>query len=321
MENFDRARDCWDVNGKLADEIVAHGLQYYNVTAEELDLHITLAESEQAWDNQAAISDAINHYVRDWASDGLHERIPTFDPIAAAIDKHYPDRADRKEGPVKILTPGQGLGRLPHVLANLGDVDVTSNEYSFFMLLAYRFIEAQTIPNSVSFHPFVDWWSYQLSPAERMREIRMPDSSVNASSVVLVEGDFMYEFEEETARYDVIVTLFFLDTAKNALDYIDNINKLLKTGGIWINLGPLLYGTNPVMQLSLSELVDVSEEMGFEFLETEEALGAYTVDGKVRGLEIDYLINKRSIRRNVYNAQHWVAKKVHRKYPEFPQGM
>ena len=38
-----------------------------------------------------------------------------------------------------------------------------------------------------------------------------------------------------------MVTSFFLDTAHNVLDYIELIHQILKPGGHWINLGPLLY--------------------------------------------------------------------------------
>lgn len=32
-----------------------------------------------------------------------------------------------------------------------------------------------------------------------------------------------------------------VDTAPNIVEYIETIYKLLKPGGVWINLGPLLY--------------------------------------------------------------------------------
>lgn len=37
------------------------------------------------------------------------------------------------------------------------------------------------------------------------------------------------------------MTLFFLDTAHNVIEYIKTIKKILKKGGVWINIGPLLY--------------------------------------------------------------------------------
>jgi SAM-dependent methyltransferase len=311
----------WEINGRLSEDIVKIGMAYYGVTDEELNEFITENEGSNQWDNQAAITDAINHYVRDWSSDGLHERIPTFTPILETIKEHFLDRATRKEEPIKVMIPGSGLGRLPHDVASLGNMEVTSNEYSYYMNLAYRYIETRTISNSVKFHPYLDWWSYQPTPAERVAKVTIPDVPVNASKVLMCEGDFMHIFDHETAHYDVVVTLFFIDTAKNSLDYIDNINRLLKPGGLWINLGPLLYGTNPTLQLSLEEMIQVSETMGFKFLDTDEKWGTISLPGKkVRSKDINYLVNARSIRKNVYVTQFWAAEKVHRNYEAFPKG-
>ncbi|QDS77719.1 hypothetical protein FKW77_004204 [Venturia effusa] len=319
-ENFEIAKKAWEDNGHLADDILLTGLAYYEVEDEELNDFVEDNEGKEVWDNQGAITDAVNHYIRDWSSDGLHERIPTFDPILETIKKHFPDRATRKEGPVTVLIPGQGLGRLPHDVAALGNMEVTSNEYSYYMNLAYRYIETLAIPNSVKFHPYQDWWSYQTRPAERAAEVTIPDVPVNASSVLLREGDFMHIFDHQTGYYDVVVSLYFIDTAKNTLDYIDNINRLLKPGGLWINLGPLLYGSNPITQFSLEEIVQVSEGMGFKFLDTDEKWGSITLPGRtVRSKDINYLVNPRGLRKNIYSAQFWVAEKVHRDYDEFPK--
>lgn len=39
--------------------------------------------------------------------------------------------------------------------------------------------------------------------------------------------------------WDCIVTCYFIDTAHNVIAYIENISKILKPGGYWINLGKL----------------------------------------------------------------------------------
>ena len=38
-----------------------------------------------------------------------------------------------------------------------------------------------------------------------------------------------------------MLTCFFVDTAPVVTEYVDAIHKLLRPGGVWINLGPLLY--------------------------------------------------------------------------------
>lgn len=37
--------------------------------------------------------------------------------------------------------------------------------------------------------------------------------------------------------WDCVATSYFIDTAHNVLAYIENIYKILKPGGFWINLG------------------------------------------------------------------------------------
>lgn len=59
----------------------------------------------------------------------------------------------------------------------------------------------------------------------------LPNSTVN-----LIEGDFLREFPL-AEQYDAIVTLFFIDTSDNIVDFLANIHRLLKPGGLWINLG------------------------------------------------------------------------------------
>jgi hypothetical protein len=41
--------------------------------------------------------------------------------------------------------------------------------------------------------------------------------------------------------WDSVVTCFFLDTAPVVLSYIRTIFSILKPGGYWLNVGPLLY--------------------------------------------------------------------------------
>ena len=49
-------------------------------------------------------------------------------------------------------------------------------------------------------------------------------------------------YGEDTARsFDGFVSCFFIDTAPNILDYVIAIRRLLRPGGVWINLGPLQY--------------------------------------------------------------------------------
>jgi hypothetical protein len=83
--------------------------------------------------------------------------------------------------------------------------------------------------------------------------------------------DFVSEYQrpEHRGRWDAVVTCFFLDTAKNPLEYIRTIAHCLKPGtGVWINTGPLLWheatGAPPYdcLQLTAQELLQATELAG-----------------------------------------------------------
>lgn len=56
-------------------------------------------------------------------------------------------------------------------------------------------------------------------------------------------GDFVdiYGSDDERDNWDAIATCFFLDTAPVVMDYVETIRSALLVGGIWVNMGPLLY--------------------------------------------------------------------------------
>jgi len=88
---------------------------------------------------------------------------------------------------------------------------------------------------------------------------------------------------------------------KNIFEYVETIFRTLKTGGIWINIGPLLYHWVDMpgelsVELSYDELRIVIKEMGFEFL--EESIKQTT-----------YSSNSKSLLQNVYRCCFFVVKK------------
>ena len=70
----------------------------------------------------------------------------------------------------------------------------------------------------------------------------MPDRWPN-KAVKLVEGDFLDVFPQD-GEFDAVITLFFIDISENVIDFLSNIHRLLKAGGVWINLGRTLTNTN-----------------------------------------------------------------------------
>jgi carnosine N-methyltransferase len=110
--------------------------------------------------------------------------------------------------------------------------------------------------------------------------------------------------------YDALVSHFFIDTATNILSYLETIHAMLKPGGVWINFGPLLYGSMPALQLSMDEVIAMAESLGLELEAPSDTCGkAMEFDKRVRGAHVPYAYDTESLSRNAYLAQHWVARK------------
>ncbi|KJK83992.1 hypothetical protein H634G_00355 [Metarhizium anisopliae BRIP 53293] len=297
-------------NQHVCDDIVHAAMEFYNIGTSELKRHMADREAEGKHADKISVSQSLKHVVRDWASEGLNERNATFACLAGTLRRLFPDRNLLKED-VRILLPGAGLGRLAHDISQLGGFEVTVNEWSMYMNAVYRFIEAQNTPLSQSVHPFVDGWSHHVSDDNMNRAVPFPDVPIDSSRVLMVEGDFTTEFKNQSAYYDVVLTYFFIDTARNLMSYLDTISHVLKKGGIWINLGPLLYGTSPLVQLSLKDIIAITKEMGFQFLETDDFCGEPTFsEPTVRSMEAVYSFDHMALTKNAYNAQFWAASKL-----------
>lgn len=318
-EKLDRTSALIRENDILAQAIIDHGLSYYDLTFTELlSFRSTHKNDARSVSDHSSVVQSLKHIIRDWSTAGSHERDVAFPQILTTLENIYPDAAER--GSKKILVPGAGLGRLSYEIAAMG-FEVIANEYSFYQSLTHLWM--LSIPNSTprdsfTLHPFINWWSHQRTTASLLRGVVFPDTFILPSALEklsLIDGDFTTAFYAEFGTYDVVVTLFFIDTARNIVDYLDKIHAVLKPGGVWINLGPLLYGTGPWVEPSLNEVLAIAERVGFELIPTEERWGADTFAdveewrGKVRGAFAGYSWDQDSLSRNAYQTQFWVATK------------
>lgn len=219
--------------------------------------------------------------------------------------------------------------------------DTTANELSFFMNLAFRFLLSPETTSSVhqhKLHPYAHWFSHQRSNASLFRAVSFPDVLPRLDSkntrLHLIERDFLSlpvaaslspqspEFWSALSRtteshlstnkgnesYDYITTLFFIDTSLNVFSTLQHIYALLRPGGLWINLGPLLWtgGAQARVELSLDEVIRVAEEIGFVFDEQTDEAGQQS---KSRTVECEYTGDKEAMMRWVYKAEFWVARR------------
>jgi len=98
------------------------------------------------------------------------------------------------------------------------------------MSLALNFILSPESIERVNQHricPFSHWWSHQRSSSNTFREISFPDVLPRRiANWTIVEGDFLDLMDP---KYDIIVTLFFLDTSSNIISYVRRSKRELAT--------------------------------------------------------------------------------------------
>lgn len=116
-------------------------------------------------------------------------------------------------------------------------VDACETDYGSIISYNYLFDTKHTSRAlQHTLHPWITQWTHQLNPSARFRPIQFPDV-LFADRVRLVDGDFLTQFQDENASYDALVTLFFIDVSEDVIAFLEEIHRLLKPGGLWINLG------------------------------------------------------------------------------------
>jgi len=218
--------------------------------------------------NATKVRSTLRQFVRDWAKEGAVERSSCYEPIIGALLQHMPPRAG---GPgqrlwvvqPKVLIPGCGLARLPFDLASLGYA-AQGNEFSYHMLLGSHFLlnRCQEAESHVLF-PYLLSTSSRKCSKDHLRAVRIPDvcppDIPPGASLSMSAGEFVETYKDQCGEWDAMATCFFLDTAKNIFLYVRTIAQLVRPGGLWVNLGPLLYHY-------AENLYDISVEPSWEEL-------------------------------------------------------
>ncbi|GAA6031037.1 hypothetical protein JCM8097_003973 [Rhodosporidiobolus ruineniae] len=253
---------------------------------------IPLGLRSRLWREDGRVVETLKHFVRDWSAEGKGERDALFPPILDGLRDEYGEAEGKK-----VLVPGCGLGRLAYEVASLG-FSTDANDFSHFMNLGSSLIFTRTSrPNQHTLSPYLHNFSHQRSADNLLRTVAFPDV-VPSKDVPLefVAGDFLELFKEE-GKYDAVVSLFFIDTASNLLNYFDTIFRALRPGAIWINEGPLLYYGNPGMELPLEDVLRLVQLVGF------------TIEERRSLKSIRYTADDLGMYSFTYDCEFWVARK------------
>lgn len=172
------------------------------------------------------------------------------------------------------------------------------------MILALKFIldvETTGNPFQHEVYPYAHWFSHQRQTSSLFRSIRFPDSIPRLSPTFrLLEADFLRLPHRSAFSYDIIVTVFFIDTSLNIIETLEQIFRLLSPGGIWLNIGPLLWtgGSQASLELSLDEMLRLVETVGFRLEENSR-----------KSVECEYTADTEAMMRWIYKAEFWAARK------------
>jgi carnosine N-methyltransferase len=364
LESLNKLDDIIDSNAELAEAIFMAGFkgfiaptidsdwvasivpekyardeyQIYSIVMDHLNVQTTQNDMDKA-------RSCINQFYRDWSAAGNVEREQCFGPVLQALQTEYSERSrskldlDRSE--MKVLVPGAGLGRSVFDICQAG-FSVEGNEISYHELMASSLILNHTEKaEQFSIAPFALSCSNHLSRADQFQAFAVPDThpgtalATNTGSQVpahermsMSTGDFcvLYSSPDYEEAFEAVATIFFIDTAPNVIRYIQAVRNCLKAGGIWINLGPLLWHQSPKsprlnhdeeskhdhthahdagigdpgsVELTNDEVMALVQHLGF-IIEQQDLCTSDT----------GYISNPRSMLQNTYRPVFWVARKL-----------
>jgi len=250
------------------------------------------------------VQSTIKQIVRDWSAEGAKEREVCYKPLLDKILSIY--QKDRNN--IKVLVPGAGLGRLAFDIAMEG-FECQGSEFSLYMLFASNFIlnKCQSV-NCYKIRPYIHQFCNNVTSKDQLKEISFPDLDPNQlpedAKFSMAAGDFVqvYSAPDYVSSQDCVVTCFFLDCAHNIIQFVQTIHKVLKAGGTWLNIGPLLYHFSDMkgedsIEPDYQTLRGIIIDLGFEF-ESEET-----------NVPCTYSQNTASMLQYTYNCVRFTARK------------
>ncbi|KAK9464753.1 N2227-like protein-domain-containing protein [Lipomyces arxii] len=269
----------------------------------------------------------IKQIYRDWSSEAASERDICYGRVIRALNNIY-DPGNRAS--TKVLIPGAGLGRLAYDVACEGYVS-QGNEFSYHMLIVSNFIlNLTTKVDEFAIYPFIHTFSHTSTASNQVRQVTIPDrcpstsGSETGGNFSFTAGSFTDIYGRPDAgpedKWDAILTVFFLDTAHNVLDYIDVIRRTLKDVSssdedvYWINFGPLLYHFEDEQNLSdiggAANQDKLSIELPLDILVSMVERCGFSVEVLETGITSTYAADEKAMGKWVFESVFWVARKL-----------
>jgi len=265
--------------------------------------------------NESKTRSTLRQFVRDWAREGEPERRCSYEPLIRSLEQYVPLRTGKhgygKGGAPRVLTPGSGLGRLTFEVARRGYF-AEGNEFSYHMLLGTAWILNGSGPAlSATIFPYVLDLAGRVQMHEVMRPVCIPDVSPGEEcernedsfgGISMRSGEFAEVYKDQLQEWDAVLTAFFIDTAHNIFAYLRVIAQLIRPGGLWANVGPLLWHYAPSSGGSYDS---VSVELSWE--ELRPAIERYFEIKEVNQQNARYTDSNLAGKKRLYCCLHFVA--------------
>ena len=146
-----------------------------------------------------------------------------------------------------------------------------------------------TVANDIN--PLLLLAAKKLARGEKVEIMELPPIAVDAKSVAVkrtlqapkaAADSLQFLLADGTSgifadgAFDLVVTQWFIDiVGKDIHDLFGEINRVLASGGVWINIGPLMYNASFEQQYSSEETVRIAEKSGFKVEEVADEFYPY----------------------------------------------
>ncbi|XP_050316066.1 carnosine N-methyltransferase [Anthonomus grandis grandis] len=303
-EDLQKLKEGVDKNAEFIPMVLKHACSMFD----NVYCNTEMPQSEQQLgvlnEGLEKVQSVFKQLMRDWSSLGAAERKQCYDPIIQEILVHFPEEHyDRAE--VQVLVPGAGLGRLAFEIASRG-FKCQGNEFNLFMLIvSFYVLNLCKNVDEYLIYPWIHQYCNNHSVDDQLTTAKFPDVKPMPSAegnFSMTAGDFLevYTMKEE---WDCVATCFFIDCAPNVVQFIETIYEILKPGGVWINLGPLLYHYSDVkkeksIEPSFKVVCDVIKKVGFQMEKCET------------GVKTKYCQNPNSMLQYEYDSVFFVCRKA-----------
>ena len=238
------------------------------------------------------IDAALRTSAREWTTLGEKERMETYYPIIESLE-NYCERGS------KILVPGSGVCRLAVEIAAAGFI-AEANENAFIMLGFSLF--CLLTDGKFNLYPFVHQTSGVKGIDDLILNYEFPDRScclkccrkggfgaknckclsaelfLHEGRLLPKAGDFYQTYENKCEEFDGIASAFFIDSVPDPRKAMEFFYKLLKPGGVLINVGPTHphFNENDVFTtLTLKDVDRFAMNCGFEIEEQRRISTTY----------------------------------------------